>query len=333
MATILVPRRKTKPSTSSTTSSTSSTSTTNSTTTTTQQSQQLTVVEDLKFVQANRDLHHIFEQPNNSNTTSKEDLPALYEIKFRSDDPLSSAYLSNEATLNRMGVVIEHGRIPSAAADINYNRMRGFIASEITNDGGEHFFGDMLGFSEYTQVLNFSSAKQVKHVQRIQQPYHIQLMKTKVPSFLQLWQWVEQRCIQVYAGLEIMYFDLLHQGLDTSTVYRPHQDNDFDNNPGDASIYRTLIVKISAGVSVSVNVCGHPCVMHYDDHPGCFIDFRSDAWHHSVMPDVTSNFIENYKIVFFLGRNGRIDDGRGEDDEIGNPFVEGGGGTDKKRKR
>lgn len=319
MATILFPRRKPKPAT--TTSSSTPTPTT---------SQQLPV--DSKCVQANRDLHHIFEQPNNSNTTSKEDLPALYEIKFRSDDPLSSAYLSNEAALNRMGVVIEQGRIPSNA-DINYNRMRGFIAGEITSDGGEIFFGDMLGFSEYAQVLDFSSAKQVKHVQRVQQPYHIQLMKTKVPSFLQLWQWVEQRCIQVYAGLEIMYFDILHQGLDTSTVYRPHQDNDFDNNPGGASIYRTLIVKISSGVSVSVNVCGHPCVMHYDDHPGCFIDFRSDAWHHSVMPDVTSNFIENYKIVFFLGRNGRIDDGRGEDDETGNPFVEGGGSADKKRKR
>ena len=320
MATLLVPRRKPKPST--TTSSSNPTPTT---------SQQLPV--DSKFVQANRDLHHIFEQPNNSNTTSKEDLPALYEIKFRSDDPLSSAYLSNEAALNRMGVVIEQGRIPSNA-DINYNRMRGFIAGEITSDGGEKFFGDMLGFSEYTQVLDFSSAKQVKHVQRVQQPYHIQLMKTKVPSFLQLWQWVEQRCIQVYAGLEIMYFDILHQGLDTSTVYRPHQDNDFDNNPGGASIYRTLIVKISSGVSVSVNVCGHPSVMHYDDHPGCFIDFRSDAWHHSVMPDVASNFIENYKIVFFLGRNGRIDDGRGEDDETGNPFVEGGESVEnKKRKR
>jgi hypothetical protein len=55
------------------------------------------------------------------------------------------------------------------------------------------------------------------YVQRVQQPLHVQRCKVRIPSFLNLYQAVE-RCVEVYRGLEIMYFDFLHQGLATVHV-------------------------------------------------------------------------------------------------------------------
>ena len=263
------------------------------------------------YIEANEKLQHVFSLESRSNSTHKEDLPRLFELKFRSKNTNSLEYQENEQALNRMGQPICRGTFPN----VHYNEMRSFIANNITNDGGESFFGDMLGFTEYINVLDYDRSKQIKHVQRVQQPFHIQLCKANIPGFLSLFQLVERRCIEVYGGLEIMYFDMLHQGKNTSNVYTLHQDNDYNNNPGGASVYRSLIVKISDGTSVSVSVAGHP-VYHYATAAGSFIDFRSDAWHQSVMPPLDSNFVENYKIVFFLGRRGRIDDGReGEDNE------------------
>jgi hypothetical protein len=76
-----------------------------------------------------------------------------------------------------------------------------------------------------------------------------------------------------------------------------HQDNDYNNNPGGASIYRSLVVKISEGISVSVSVAGHP-IMHYENQAGSFVDFRSDAWHQSVMPTV-QDFREKFQISLY----------------------------------
>ena len=62
------------------------------------------------------------------------------------------------------------------------------------------------------------------------------------------------------------------------TVYKWHQDNDPDNNPSGRQIYRTLIVKLTEGCSVSVQVAGQP-ITEYGDAAGSYIDFRSDAVH------------------------------------------------------
>ena len=302
---ILVPRSKpkSKPKLSSSSSSSSS----SSTITTTTAAALPTIINDTttqKYIQLNKDLKHGYEQPSYRNTTPDEDLPALYDFKFRAKNPLTKAYQDNEAKLNRMGKVMTKGTFDN----INYSAMRSFISHSINKDGGETFFGDMLGFTDFISVVNYNRSKQVKHVQRVQQPLHVQRCKVRIPSFLNLYQAVERYCVEVYRGLEIMYFDILHQGLATSNVYTLHQDNDYNNNPGGASIYRSLVVKISEGISVSVSVAGHP-IMHYENQAGSFVDFRSDAWHQSVMP-TDSGFVENYKIVFFLGRNGEIDDGR-----------------------
>ena len=148
-------------------------------------------------------------------------------------------------------------------------------------------------------------------MQRVQQPHHMTQCKVTIPSFDLLYEAVARYALAKYEGLEIMYFDLLHQGPNTSSVYNWHVDNDQENNPGGASIYRSLVVKISTGISVSVQVAGH-AIMEYGDQAGSFSDFRSDAYHRSVNPESATGFTGSFKVVFFLGLRGRIEDNHTE---------------------
>ena len=130
---ILVPRSKpkSKPKVSSSSSSSSSSSTITTTTT----AALPTIIYDTttqKYIHLNKDLKHGYEQPSYRNTTPDEDLPALYDFKFRAKNPLTKAYQDNEAKLNRMGKVMAKGTFDN----INYSAMRSFISHSINKDGG-----------------------------------------------------------------------------------------------------------------------------------------------------------------------------------------------------
>jgi hypothetical protein len=68
-----------------------------------------------------------------------------------------------------------------------------------------------------------------------------------------------------------------------------------------------LIVKITEGASAAVIVAGHD-IKYYGEAAGSFIDFRSAAMHRSVAP--AEETYASLKVVFFLGRQYAIDDGR-----------------------
>ena len=165
-----------------------------------------------------------------------------------------------------------------------------------------------LGLYDYRNVVGEHDGNmQNSKVQRFQQDKDIMNAKLFIKGFHALFQQVEQISVAQY-GLAIMYFDILVQGRATSTVYGWHVDNDDNNNPGGAKIYRTFIVKLSPkGTSVSVDVAGHGTTDY--DKCGSYIDFRSAAKHRSVMPTGSDEF-ENIKVVFFLGSGDRKEDGR-----------------------
>ena len=234
-------------------------------------------------------------------------LKALVQKHYLNQEELSSKEMQQ---LNQANEVIA-SCIINTLSKKQYDEMAGFILTEITNkNSGEDFFGDSLGFIGYTNVEGaHDSAKQAKHVQRVQQPYHMMECKKNIPYFLQLYQTVERMGVNQFGGLDIMYFDILVQTRESSTVYKWHVDDDIDNNPGEMDIYRTVIVKITPGKAVGVQVAGHE-TMWYDDVAGACIHFRSNAVHRSVLPADDAELISCMKLVFFLGRNQYIFDGR-----------------------
>jgi len=194
-----------------------------------------------------------------------------------------------------------------------------YYMDNIHTDGGNVFFGTFLGFNGYLNVVLSSSGYdgdiQIQHVQRVQLDYDMNrckvgvtgVPKTCIPHFHKFFDSVNQYALSEY-GQEILYFDLLFQSKESLTVYKFHRDNDLDNNPGDADIYRTIIVKITQGEAVSVQVAGRH-VEKYGDPAGSFVEFRADAVHRSVMPS-SSSFQSNVKIVFFVGHKDKKNDGR-----------------------
>ena len=155
-----------------------------------------------------------------------------------------------------------------------------------------------------SNTVQYNSQKQAKRTARIQQPRDMCLLQTKIPGFLLIKQAVETLHPDIY----VMYVDLLMQdfrkGNDGATDYRWHVDTDEQNNTGDAVPLRTVIVKLTEGIS-KLQIAGMSETT-YGSCAGSWVDFRSDAYHRSVVENGTLHL----KFVFFLGHHSNIYDGR-----------------------
>ena len=132
-----------------------------------------------------------------------------------------------------------------------------------------------------------------------------------MPHFDSLFSAVSRRGLHKYFGMCVLFFDILVQGTDTSTVFSWHQDTDQENNPSRADVYRTIVVKLTSGISPAVKIAGWGAAEYAG--PGSFVDFRAAAWHKSQLthaPGATATDALTVKIVFFLGRPARVHDGR-----------------------
>ncbi len=187
--------------------------------------------------------------------------------------------------------------------------------------------GDLIdgakGFNLYTNVGDESTAHnpelQRKRTARIQQPRDHCRLYTEIPGLIEIRMAVEAR----HPGLSFLYMDFLMQdftdGGDGATDFRWHVDTDTANNPGGAKIVRTVIVKLTEGVS-KMQVAGLDETV-YGECAGSWVDFRSAAYHRSVVVPGT----KHYKLVFFLGHREDIDDGR--------TWIDGAGNSSKKKKK
>jgi hypothetical protein len=172
--------------------------------------------------------------------------------------------------------------------------------------------GDLIdgrkGFIGYENVgdehVGHNSRLQARRTARIQQPRDMRYLFSVIPGLLTTKQAVEA----LHPELSLMYMDFLLQdfrkGSDGATDFRWHVDTDENNNPGDAEIVRTVIVKLTEGIS-KMQVAGLQETT-YASCAGSWVDFRSSAYHRSVVVKGT----KHYKIVFFLGHRKDVDDGR-----------------------
>ena len=197
-------------------------------------------------------------------------------------------------------------------SDAEYSAMAQWVLKEITPDGGLKFFGHQLGFINYTNVEgHHDPSLQSRHVQRVEQPFDVQECRRKIPHFDSLFSAVSRRGLHKYLGMCVLFFDILVQGTATSTVFSWHQDTDQENNPSGADVYRTIVVKLTNGISPAVKIAGWGTAEYAG--PGSFIDFRAAAWHKSHLmhaAGATATDALTVKIVFFLGRPARVHDGR-----------------------
>jgi len=100
-------------------------------------------------------------------------------------------------------------------------------------------------------------------------------------------------------NMEILAFDFLKQGLQTSNIFTYHTDTEASENRDQNNhiVCRTLIVKLNQGASTSVEVAGQG-VTKYGDASGSIVHFRAAAAHRSV---AHAENVTSIKVVFFLG--------------------------------
>jgi hypothetical protein len=161
-----------------------------------------------------------------------------------------------------------------------------------------------LGYAGYEITQGaYNRTLQMRHTAHIIQPSHLGLL-FELPGFFEIKSAVES----LHKTLSITAVDVIRQdfrhGQNGATDYSWHQDTDMDNNPSCISILRTVIVKLTPGPS-AMEVMNH-AVTEYDVKAGSYADFRSDAYHRSVV----TNGTDHIKVVFFMGLRAEIDDGR-----------------------
>ena len=174
--------------------------------------------------------------------------------------------------------------------DIDYQYIEHYVRVNIE---------ELRGFYKYTKVDWYDEEKQRKNTARIDERGEMNRIQKDCIEFCNLFKAVNDWASTLW-NMEILLFDFLKQGHQTSNIYTYHTDTEASENLKKETpriVCRTLIVKINQGASTSVEVAGQG-VTKYGYDRGSVVHFRAAAAHRSVAAAAN---LTSIKIVFFLG--------------------------------
>ena len=241
---------------------------------------------ELEAIQRNKEMWHI--PPSSFQECDKKMTQSSYEGRLK--------FMNTK----HHGPVISIGQIDMN--QIELKPLLQFLQQRIANKLplSKLVKNETLGFPEYTNVQGeYNKKKQQFSTCNIQTAEHFRWIKTNVPNFIDLYQWVERR----HLSLDILSCHFLYQdfsvNLPGTTDFNWHWDvgnaaSTCENSRG-LKIIRTVVVKLTEGSS-AMQMAGLG-ISNYPECAGSFTDFRAECYHRSIVVNGTIH----YKIAFFLG--------------------------------